>query len=257
MRRHDPDRFFCTLFAPARHRETLFLLYAFNHELARAREATSQPTLALIRLQWWREVVEGADRAHEVASPLAAALRAGWLRPETLLTMIEGREMAAEATIPTFEVFQAYVRATAGTLAEAAGEALGADGATGGRLRAAGTAYGVAGVLRSVAVLARQGRCLLPADLLAKHGLSAEAVAADPETTRLAPVRDRLIAWGTAQLRAGAGRYPRAAVAAALPAAFASRDLGRGSTSGPRPFGDRIAVAWAAARKSIPARRHD
>ena len=42
-------------------------LYAFNHELARAREAVSEPPLALIRLQWWREVVEGPDAAMKSA----------------------------------------------------------------------------------------------------------------------------------------------------------------------------------------------
>ena len=41
-------------------------------------------------------------------------------------------------------------------------------------------AYGLAGVLRSVPALAGQGRCLLPAETLARHGLSAEAVVAAP-----------------------------------------------------------------------------
>ncbi len=69
-----PDRYFASAVRPCRPRDTLFTLYAFNHELARAREVTRQPGLALIRLQWWREVVEGAARAHEVATPLQAAL---------------------------------------------------------------------------------------------------------------------------------------------------------------------------------------
>ena len=60
VRRHDPDRFLTALFAPPEKRDALLTLYAFNHELARAREAVSEPPLALIRLQWWREVVEGA-----------------------------------------------------------------------------------------------------------------------------------------------------------------------------------------------------
>ena len=59
VRQHDPDRYFTALFAPAARREALFVLYAFNHELARARESVRQPMAALIRLQWWREVVEG------------------------------------------------------------------------------------------------------------------------------------------------------------------------------------------------------
>ncbi|MGD0108468.1 MAG: squalene/phytoene synthase family protein [Rhodopila sp.] len=61
VRRHDPDRFLTALFAPPERRHALLTLYAFNHELARAREVASEPALALIRLQWWREVVEGAS----------------------------------------------------------------------------------------------------------------------------------------------------------------------------------------------------
>ena len=51
VRRHDPDRFFTTLFAPEAKRATLWTLYAFNHELARARETVREPMMALIRLQ--------------------------------------------------------------------------------------------------------------------------------------------------------------------------------------------------------------
>ena len=59
-RRHDPDRFLCAIFAPAERREALFTLIAYNHELARAREAAKTPLLALMRLQWWRDVVDDA-----------------------------------------------------------------------------------------------------------------------------------------------------------------------------------------------------
>jgi len=38
VRRVDPDRYLTALFAPPARREALFTLYAFNHELARARE---------------------------------------------------------------------------------------------------------------------------------------------------------------------------------------------------------------------------
>eukprot|EP01031_Cornospumella_fuschlensis_P051586 gene51586-63076_t len=47
-RHHDPDRFFCALFAPPAKREALFTLIAFNHELARAREAATNPLIALM-----------------------------------------------------------------------------------------------------------------------------------------------------------------------------------------------------------------
>src|SRR6202051_5062603 len=80
VRRHDRDRYQTALFAPADRREALFALYAFNYEIARVREIVTQPTLGQIRLQWWREIVDAAfagraPRQHEVAVPLAAAIR--------------------------------------------------------------------------------------------------------------------------------------------------------------------------------------
>ena len=65
------------LFAWISPRFVLALLYLFNHELARAREVASEPILALIRLNWWREVVEGQTKHHEIATPLRAAPPAG------------------------------------------------------------------------------------------------------------------------------------------------------------------------------------
>ncbi len=246
VRRHDPDRFLCTLFAPADRRETLFLLYAFNHELARAREVTSQPTLALIRLQWWREVIEGARRRHDVAGPLGAALDAGRLDAANLAAMIEGREAEAEATIPTLAAWERYVDAIAGGVAVAAGRALGAEEPRLQRLRALGTVYGIAGLLRSVPVLARQGRCLLPEEVLVAHGLTVHEAVADPRSARLMPALEALTERARRLLRAAAQPLPRSVMAAALPAVLARRDLARfGQPAKPRGLGDRLAVVMA------------
>jgi len=178
VRRHDPDRFLTALFAPPDKRDTLLTLYAFNHELARAREVVSQPPLALIRLQWWREVVEGAQRRHEVAEPLRAAIDRGELSANDLLALIEAREIEAEPSVETLDAWRGYLLASAGGLAVTAARLLRAPDPE--ALRPLGAAYGAAGVLRSIAVLARQHRCLLPNDVLANHGLSPEAVIAQP-----------------------------------------------------------------------------
>jgi phytoene synthase len=246
VRRHDPDRFLTALFAPAERRDTLLLLYAFNHELARAREAAREPMMALIRLQWWREVVQGARRRHEIAEPLAVALAEGRLARADLAALVDGREAEAAPAVATLAQWQDYVRGTAGTLARAAGRALGADGAMLERIATLGAVYGVAGQVRSVAVLARQGRCLLPLDLLAAHDLTAASVIAHPADARLWPVLGELAGWGRALLREAGGTIPRPFIAAALPAVFARRDLRRpAAPPGPRGFGERAAVLAA------------
>ncbi len=240
VRQHDPDRFLCTLFAPPERREALFTLYAFNHEIARAREVASEPVLALIRLQWWREVVEGAARRHDVATPLRALIDAGALDAGDLLAMIEGREMEADAAIPTEAEFLAYARQIGGHLAAAAGGLLGAGTDARERLLALGTGYAMTGVLRRFPALAREGRCLLPEDVLAAQGMCVHDAMARPEAVDLGGM------VGTARgMLAERRSWPRGVIAAALPAVLARRDLARGVAAGPRGIGDRLAVLGA------------
>ncbi len=244
VRRVDPDRFLTALFAPADRREALFVLYAFNHELARAREAAREPFAALIRLQWWREVVEGARRRHEVAGPVGEALDAGWFNPADLEAMIAARELEAEP-FETTAAFEAYLLGAAGGVMVEAGRALGIEAPEG--LRPWGAAYGAAGVLRSVEAHARQGRCLLPLDLVAEAGSSEGAVIADPRSPALSPVRDRVRSMAQAWL-ASRPPVPRSALAAALPAVLARRDLARPWAMPARPWSDKLSLTLAAVR---------
>jgi phytoene synthase len=242
VRRHDPDRFLTALFAPSEKRNALLTLYAFNHELARAREVVSEPPLALIRLQWWREVVEGAYRHHVVAGPLRAAIEAGDLVRGDLLPLIDAREAEVEPAFETVADWRAYVCGTAGGLAVAAGRLLGAPEPE--ALRPLGAAYGIAGLLRSITAHSRQSRCLLPADKLAEHGLTPEGIIAEPSSVTAARVMQELAHEGLTLLR----RFPlpRRAIAAALPAVLARRDLGRAPALSPlRGIADRLAVVLA------------
>lgn len=220
VRKADPDRFFCSLFAPENSRERLWLLYLFNHELARAREVASEPTLALVRLTWWREVVDGAEKPHEIATPLTRALAEGWYERADLAALIDARELESEPEIPDFEVFMNYVRGTAGRLARIAGKVLGVDEQS---VEDLGTAYGISGILRARPFLQAAGRSLLPAD-----GTGEEAI--------IAAARQLLTA-----------RAPKAARPAVLPAVFARRDLSDLRRDyRERGLGDRLAVIRAA-----------
>jgi phytoene synthase len=251
VRRHDPDRFLTVLFAPPERREILFTLYAFNHELARARDVASQALLALIRLQWWREVVEGQARAHEVGTPLLAMIADGRLDRATLLALIEARETEVDGDLPTLDAWRAWLLAGAGGLAVTAGQALGVtEPAMLEGLRLRGAAYGVGGLLRSRLVLARQGRAPWPGDLLAEHELTPEAAAANPADPAMVAIFGVLAAEGRSWLKQAADLppVPRPAMAAALPGVLARRDL-NGPLSAevrPRGLGDRVAVTMAA-----------
>ncbi|GAB0115139.1 squalene/phytoene synthase family protein [Acidisoma sp. C75] len=250
LRRHDPDRFLTLLFAPEERREALVVLYAFNYELARARVVTSQSLLALIRLQWWREVVEGEDKPGEIATPLSALLRAGQVSAATLEGIVAAYEQEVDGAFPDQASWSAWLMQGAGGLAVAAGEALGVEApAVLAGLRLRGAAYGAAGLFR--ARFAQAGQGLLPSwpeDLLAAEGLSREAALAEPRHPGLLRILHRLRAeargWLTEARRAPPP--PRSAIAAALPGVLAARDLAgrRDRPQGPRGFADRFAVTW-------------
>lgn len=261
-RAHDPDRFLCALFAPQEAREALFALIAFNHELARAREAAANPLAAMIRLQWWRDAVEEAragraPRRHEVAGPLAAAIGAGMLDPDALVALADAREPEAEEDgLATEQDFVTWLRGTAGGWAAVAGRALGASAEEAEMLRGLGAAYGLAGVLRSLAAHAAQGRCLLPRDRLAAAGLTAEAAIAVPDAPPLAALQRDMAADGLEALaRARHGELRGALIAAALPAVLARRDLMRLVRAARMPPGrgilDRLAVMRAGLRGRV------
>ena len=87
VRRHDHERYLTALFAPARRRSAILALYAFNLEVARIREAVSEPLLGRVRLQWWRDAIgavydRGAPPRHPVLEALAPAVHAHQLNRE-------------------------------------------------------------------------------------------------------------------------------------------------------------------------------
>jgi 15-cis-phytoene synthase len=244
MRRRDPDRYFCALFAPAAHRHALLTLAAFNDELARARELTTEPGLALIRLHWWREVVEGAPRRHEVADPLRAVIAAYRLPTALLLEMIESREADIESPPPTLQSFLHRMHHGPGALAAASAAILGADALTTARIRALGAAYGITGTLRNIAPLATRELSVLPLDLLAAANLVPETAFTNP--AQVLNVAHPALAEAARALLGPVAPLPRTVLAAALPGVFARRDAAREQPIKQRGAGDQLAVLWAA-----------
>ena len=74
VREADPDRYWASLFAPADKRPHLYALHAFNFEIARVRESVREAMVGEIRLQWWRDALQGEARGDVRANPVAAAL---------------------------------------------------------------------------------------------------------------------------------------------------------------------------------------
>lgn len=143
VRRHDPDRFFAALFAPADLRPHLFALTAFYYELAHAAQAAREPLLKDIRLMWWRETLErareGQPRDHYVARALAEALAAYDLPAELFEAMIAARGEPGPFADEAAAV--AHAEASVGSLMRLWALVLGGEA----DLRDAAIAYGLAG----------------------------------------------------------------------------------------------------------------
>lgn len=151
MRARDPAAFFASLFAPAGPREAMWLLHAVHGELLRAL-GMSEPVIGAIRVQWWREVAEGAVRRHELATPLGDAFEAGHVPREAVLALCDAADLAIEEAAPA-----ALWRA----LGEAFGLVLGVDAPTRARLGVLWEALGSG----AVPVPARWPRAAMPAAL--------------------------------------------------------------------------------------------
>lgn len=249
LRRQDADRYLTALFAPGDRREALFALYAFNLEVARAREVVSEPFMGLIRLQWWRdaldEVYQGRIRAHEVIRPLASAISAYSLPHELFARVIATRERDLDTDPPAdLAALVDYARGSSASLVELA---LGILGEPTPAAREAGEATGVAwaltGLLRAVPFHAARRRLYLPANLMAEAGLTPGQLFERGSSPALRPVvravANEAAVW-LSRARARAALVPRRFQAALLPATLAGGYLRRLAAAGYDPFDGRV-----------------
>lgn len=176
----DPDRAIATLFAPAEARDDLFVLYAFNAELARIADQVSEPALGAIRLQWWREAIEraacGEATGHLVADAFGEVLARRSLSRNRIAGLIDARTFdVGETVMPDTRTLDAYLFDTTGGLFALAAQIVGAKGEKRDLVaEIGGRAYGLVRVMRSLPTLAAKGRTYLAADALARHGTPPE-----------------------------------------------------------------------------------
>jgi phytoene synthase len=233
VRAADPDRYFSALFAPAPARPYLFGLYAFNHEVARVAETAREPMMGAIRLEWWRETVEGAlagaPRNHDVAKGLAALFQSFAMPLGDFEAIIAARAFDGSAErFADLAALETYVDATGGGVMRLAVKILGGDA---GLAREAALAYGLAGLLRSLAFHNARHKLYLPLDLLNAVGLTPEMFFEVRHDPRMDAVAHQLALRARDHfLVARRGPRPRAALPALLPAALVPvylRRLGR------------------------------
>lgn len=189
VREGDPDRHTVTRAAPDAAQARLWPLYALNLEVARAAWASTEPLVAEMRLQWWRDaledLVEGrGTRNHPVLEAcgfLQGDRRAGM----ALDRMIEARrwDIWAEPFADEAALWQ-HLESGAGWLGWLGGHLLGADAQQADLLRDFATASGLAVWYLAVPELIRRERPALP-----DTGSEAIAALAAEAMDRLARLR--------------------------------------------------------------------
>lgn len=178
VREHDHDRYVATLYAPESQRPSLFALYAFSHEIARVRALVSEPLPGEVRMQWWRDLLEGQARGDAQSHPVAAALldTVGRYRlPIAPLTgLIEARIFDLyDDPMPSQRDLEGYAGETSSALIRLASLVL-ANGSDPGGAAAcghAGVAYALCGLMRAFPWHAAAGQVYLPGDILGRNGV--------------------------------------------------------------------------------------
>ena len=191
VRTYDYDRYFTATFAPADIRRGLLALYAFNLEIASARERVSEALLGEIRLQWWRdavcEIYNGSVREHAVAAELAAAIETFSLPKTSFDRMIDGRGFDMDEEAPEdINAFGKYISATSGELTYIGFRICGVSGKD-NQARLLGSVWGGVGLLRTAPFHLRQRRVYFPRDVLGKAGVTVSMLAENPAGIDIAP----------------------------------------------------------------------
>ena len=265
LRAADKERFLTTLFAPAEHRDALIALYAFNVEIARVREVVREPVAGEIRLQWWRDVFDGAGRGEVAAHPVAAALLASMARyrlpPERFKTLIEARRFDLyDEPMATLADLEAYADGASASLVALAAQILaaGSEPDIVALSHHAGLAHALAGLLAAFPIHAARGQLFIPLEILARHGADRLDVSG-PATPQLRAALAELRLCARHHLGAARQLLATAAptlVPALLPVALAGPTLARMERRGYDPFVP-VAIApwrrqwliWRAARR--------
>ncbi|KAI8817577.1 isoprenoid synthase domain-containing protein [Fimicolochytrium jonesii] len=227
LQKHDYDNYLASLFVPARSRDAVWAVRAFNVETALIRESVKDSLLGKARIQWWRDAVDdvfaGRPPNHPVTLMLAQALETAPLSKSWFKRMLTERESnLQDPQYAKIADLEKYAENTASSLLYLQLEALGirnhdAEHAAGH----VGKAIGIATLLRATPFHVEERRFYLPSEIMAKHGLSTETVFRTGPSQALEEVVFEVATAANDQLitaRSFMTDMPPAAIPALLPA---------------------------------------
>ncbi|TRB02956.1 MULTISPECIES: phytoene/squalene synthase family protein [Rhizobium/Agrobacterium group] len=264
LRDTDRDRYLACLLSPADKRNSLAALYAFNAEIARIRDSVREALPGEVRMQWWRDLLEGNAHGDSLSHPVAAALLTAIeqyrLPRPVLANMIEARIFDLyDDLFEDRNALEGYAGETASALIQLASLVLSAEDATASAEAAghAGVAQAMAGILLLMPLHRRRGQVYIPADMLAAAGLDRETFLEGDDRQRVGIAIELFAAHALDHLeKARRAKIPRSVFAAYLPVALsgpvilAARKAGVGVFEGELQL-SQLRRQWALAKASF------
>ncbi|GAC1042344.1 phytoene/squalene synthase family protein [Rhizobium sp. No.120] len=230
LRDTDRDRYLACLLAPEEKRPALAALYAFNAELARVRDLVHEPLPGEVRMQYWRDLLEGQSHGSSEANPLASelltAIEEYRLPRQTLIDMIDARIFDLyDDPLESRSSLEGYAGETASALIQLASLVLSADEAKRSADAAghAGVAQAIAGLLLLMPLNRHRGQVYLPLEILSATGLDRDSFLAGEDKPRISAAVEAFAGLGREHLAKAraAGPVPQAVFPAFLPVTLA------------------------------------
>ncbi len=241
-RTEDRERYLTSLFMPAHARRAVWTLLAFNQEIAKIRDSVSETALGEIRLQWWKEALDGVLSGQNKQQPIVRELVCLQKIPGVwplLHEILDARSLEMFGEGPAdMDGLAAYANGVGGALNEAILRLLIQATPPNTALKAArasGSAWGMLGLLRALPFHWQSGRNPLPKD----HDSAMQLQKPDDAFEALKPILLQMKAYVLTELEAvqgGKGAVPKHAKPALLCVPLARQHLTALKKAGNNPF---------------------
>ena len=194
--------YYSFLFLPPPQRQAITALYAFCREVDDVVDEASDPGVARLKLDWWREEIgrlEAAQPRHPVTRALAPALERYAISHAHLQEVVDGMEMDLDQhAYADFKELSLYCHRVAGVVGLMSAEIFGyRNRRTLKYAHTLGLAFQLTNILRDVREDAMRGRIYIPAAELERFGVTA----ADLDRAGTSPRIRELFAYQAARAR--------------------------------------------------------
>uniref|UniRef100_A0A7S0E6N1 15-cis-phytoene synthase n=1 Tax=Hanusia phi TaxID=3032 RepID=A0A7S0E6N1_9CRYP len=175
----DVEGFLCVAFYPKEMRQHILAIKAFNVEIAKAADKSSNEKMTEIRLQWWRSVVEKLPKkevpSHPVVDAVCETFHKYDLDIDLLLSLVDKRIKDLPVKMPdTLYYTEEYAEGTQGALSRLALQILGAHNVPGNvkAVQQVGSAVGISMLMRGTKFHAQRNKVYIPQQLASACELS-------------------------------------------------------------------------------------